>query len=447
MKLRSWPASLAGRTALTLIIGFAVVQAVGLGIHTFNELNIERLIEQQKIATQDARIYRKMSQAAPADREALLKRQNTSPDLVATLAPRPDTLDTFVLPLPAQQTIRGSFFTAGYKKFAHPHGFILRGRFEPPRVVASLRLPDDSAWLIITTRFIPPAPWHSPGFATAFIAMFLLGAPLILWAVQHLTAPIRTLSSAAEQLGRDVTNAPALPEDGPAEIAAAAIAFNTMAARIRRFIDDRTFLLTAIGHDLRTPITRLKLRTEFLDDEEQQAKFRADLDELEAMVAATLAFGRDVAQSEGMAPIDLATLLRTLLDEAADAEPEASGRLSYSGLEHLTVRARPLALKRALINLIGNALKYGGAARVRLAVERNSLARVDIEDDGPGIPTGELERVFEPFRRIESSRNRETGGTGLGLAIARNAIRAHGGEIMLANRASGGLIASVTLPL
>jgi two-component system OmpR family sensor kinase len=277
--------------------------------------------------------------------------------------------------------------------------------------------------------------------------MFLLGAPLIFWAVHHLTAPIRTLSSAAEQLGRDVTNAPALPEDGPAEIAAAALAFNTMAARIRRFIEDRTFLLTAIGHDLRTPITRLKLRTEFLDDEDQQAKFRADLDELEAMVAATLAFGRDVAQSEGMAPIDLATLLRTLLDEASDAEPDRAGAMSYSGLEHLTVRARPLALKRALTNLIGNALKYGGAARVRLGIERNSLARVDIEDDGPGIPAGELERVFEPFRRIESSRNRETGGHGLGLAIARNAIRAHGGEIMLANRAGDGLIASVTLPL
>jgi signal transduction histidine kinase len=447
VRLRFWLASLAGRTALLLIAGFAVVQAVGLGVHTYNQMNLERLAEQQRIATGDARIYRQVLRAAPGERDSLVKRLNKGGDLVVALARHPAMHDTFTLPLSARQTIRGSFLTAGFAREARPHDTLLRGRFDPPRIIASLRLPDDSAWLIIATRFIPPAPWRSPGFATAFIAMFLLGAPLILWAVHHLTAPIRTLAAAAEQLGRDVTNAPGLPEDGPTEIAASAIAFNTMAGRIRRFIEDRTFLLTAIGHDLRTPITRLKLRTEFLDDEEQQAKFRADLDELEAMVAATLAFGRDVAQSEGMAPIDLATLLRTLLDEAADADPEAIGSLSYSGLEHLTVRARPLALKRALANLIGNALKYGNAARVRLGVERNSLARVDIEDDGPGIPAAELERVFEPFRRIETSRNRETGGTGLGLAIARNAIRAHGGEITLANRAGGGLVASVTLPL
>ncbi len=181
--------------------------------------------------------------------------------------------------------------------------------------------------------------------------MTVTAALLTLWAVRRLTAPVRTLAAAAEALGRDV-NAPPLPETGPLEVAAAAAAFNTMAARIRRFVQDRTFLLTAIGHDLRTPITRLKLRAEFMDDEEQQRKMLSDLDELESMVSATLAFGRDAASEEPVSSIDVAELARTVLDEAADARPDAAERLVYAGPDHLTVRVRPVSLKRALTNLV-----------------------------------------------------------------------------------------------
>jgi hypothetical protein len=154
-----------------------------------------------------------------------------------------------------------------------------------------MRLPD-SDWLNVTVRMEPLRPWHSPTFLAAFLLMTVAAAALTLWAVRRLTAPVRTLAAAAEALGRDV-NAPPLPEDGPSEVATAAAAFNTMAARIRRFVQDRTELLTAIGHDLRTPITRLKLRAEFVEDDEQRGKILADLEELEAMVSATLAFGRD----------------------------------------------------------------------------------------------------------------------------------------------------------
>jgi signal transduction histidine kinase len=270
---------------------------------------------------------------------------------------------------------------------------------------------------------------------------------MIIWAVRQLLVPVRTLAAAAEALGRDVVNAPSLPETGPSEIVTAAIAFNTMAARIRRFVEDRTFLLTAVGHDLRTPITRLKLRAEYMEDEEQRVKMLADLDEMEAMVAATMAFGRDVTTSEALTPIDLAILLRTILDEAADGDPAHGEALSYNGPDHLAVQARPLGLKRALTNLIGNALKYGDAARIRLSQPQRQLVQIDIEDNGPGIASAEAERVFEPFRRLEGSRNRETGGFGLGLSIARNIIRAHGGEIFLTNLPAGGLRASVTLPV
>ena len=232
-----------------------------------------------------------------------------------------------------------------------------------------------------------------------------------------------------------------------------------MAARIRRFVQDRTDLLTAIGHDLRTPITRLKLRAEFIEDDEQRGKVLADLEELEAMVSATLAFGRDARTGEAVSALDLAELLRTLLDEAGDARPEAAARLAYEGPPHWTVRARPLALKRALTNLISNAVMYGGSARVRLVPagvgrrRRGDAERSRSRTTARAFPPGELERVFEPFHRGEPSRNRETGGVGLGLPIARNILRAHGGDVVLSNRppasagaGSGGARATVTLP-
>jgi two-component system OmpR family sensor kinase len=306
--------------------------------------------------------------------------------------------------------------------------------------------PPGITWLTIITPSSRTAPWNSPGFASAFIVMSALGAVMILWAVRHLTNPVRTLAEAAERLGRDVINAPNLPESGPSEIVTAAAAFNTMASRIRRFVQDRTFLLTAIGHDLRTPITRLKLRAEYMEDDEQRLKMLADLDEMESMVAATLAFGRDSSTLEAVTRLDLAVLLRTILDEAADGDPEHAGNLSYSGPEHLPVYARPLSLKRALTNLIGNALKYGDAAAVRLETPQPKLVQIHIEDQGPGIAEQNLEAVFEPFRRLETSRNRETGGSGLGLSIARNIIRAHGGDITLTNLPKG-LQATVMLPV
>jgi signal transduction histidine kinase len=269
---------------------------------------------------------------------------------------------------------------------------------------------------------------------------------MIAWAVRQLLVPVRTLAEAAERLGRDVANAPALPETGPFEIVTAAVAFNTMASRIRRFVEDRTFLLTAIGHDLRTPITRLKLRAEYMEDDEQRLKMLADLDEMESMVAATLAFGRDITATEAVTRIDLASLLRTILDEASDGAPDHADSLAYAGPDHLPINARPLSLKRAITNLVGNALKYGDAARINLSQKPPQTVQIDIDDNGPGIQPCDIETVFEPFRRLETSRNRETGGSGLGLSIARNIIRAHGGDILLQNLPAGGLRARVTLP-
>ncbi len=481
MKLRLLPRSLAGRTILILLFGFALIQILGLLIHTLNQIQLERIEEDQEVATRAVIIYRHIARADPADRAALvLKEALPNGDTLSLSDLPPPPAGSFELPLAARQIIRASIYAYGIPFDIRPHGLILRGTPLPPRDIISFGLPDNrffgapppmlppdmdappddrrppppppglmpppTAWLTLTSQLQPPRPWRSPGFATAFIVMTVLGAIMISWAVRQLLIPVRTLAQAAERLGRDVVNAPALPETGPSEIVTAAAAFNTMAARIRRFVDDRTFLLTAIGHDLRTPITRLKLRAEYMEDDEQRTKMLADLDEMEAMVAATLAFGRDITTTEPVTRIDLASLLRTILDEAADGAPDCGAALDFAGPDHLPISARPLGLKRALTNLIGNALKYGDAARVSLRPLPRNLVQIDIEDNGPGIEPDFMESVFEPFRRLETSRNRETGGSGLGLSIARNIIRAHGGDILLENLPQGGLKASVMLP-
>jgi signal transduction histidine kinase len=440
-----WPGSLAGRTALVLLVGLAVVQAAGLTIHALDRLDVQRLAQTRDLAIRAVGIYRTLVLADEPHRAEVLAEMHRGPDFTATLSDLPPPVDLPEMPIQEQRLLRVNMnlLPIGAPQLrwrdlviygGHPHGQVIMG----------MRLPD-GGWVNVNAKLEPLRPWHSPTFLAAFVLMTLAAALLTLWTVRRLIAPVQVLAEAAEVLGRDV-NAPPLPENGPTEVRTAAIAFNTMALRIRRFVQDRTELLTAIGHDLRTPITRLKLRAEFIEDEEQRAKILADLEELEAMVSATLAFGRDSRTTEALSPIDLAELLRTILDETGDAWPDMQDQLHYEGLPHLTIQARSLSLKRVFVNLVTNAIHYGGSATVRLSIVARSTVVVDVEDDGPGIPAGEMDRVFEPFHRGEPSRNRETGGVGLGLPIARNISRAHGGDVTLSNRPSGGLRATVTLP-
>ncbi len=444
MRLRLWPRSLAARTAVVLLLGLAVVQALGLTIHAFDRLDVQRLAQARTAAERVMGLYRAVVLTAPEQRAALLHDLPVPRGLDGELSDGPPITQLPDTNFAEHRLLRVSMNLVPMPPRFRPRQIEIRGGPPAPTVVIGLRLPDGE-WLNITAPMPPPRPWHSPTFLIAFLLMTVVAAILTLWAVRRLTAPVRTLAAAAEALGRDVNAAP-LPEDGPSEVATASAAFNTMAARIRRFVADRTELLTAIGHDLRTPITRLKLRTEFIEDDEQRRKMLADLEELEAMVSATLAFGRDAKGSEPVTALDLPELLRTVLDEAGDARPEAADSLAYEGPSHLVVRARPLGLKRAFANLVANAVNYAGGARVRLNPVMDGMLTVEVEDDGPGIPAGELKRVFEPFHRGEPSRSRETGGVGLGLPIARNILRAHGGDVTLANRPTGGLRAVATLP-
>ncbi len=387
-------------------------------------------------------IYRSIVSTTPGERAATLQEMDLGPNLMVSLADNPPVSPDF-MDQPYAGQVRVNMSLVPVRPANRPRELAIRGA-PTGMVVIELEFPD-RGWLVLDANLPRPRPWHSREFLIAFALMTVAAAALSFWAVRRLTGPVALLAEAAERLGRDVNAAP-LPERGPDEVVRAAIAFNTMAARIRRFVQDRTFLLTAIGHDLRTPITRLKLRAEFIDDDEQRQKFMNDLDELDAMVSATLVFGRDTADTEPAVPFDLVALLRTVLDDAADARPDLAERLSFEGPGHLTVGGRILALKRSFANLVGNALKYGGSAHVLLTHE-GDLATVTVEDDGPGLPPDEVERVFEPFYRVEDSRNRETGGTGLGLPICRNILRAHGGDVVLGNRVGGGARAVVTLPM
>jgi signal transduction histidine kinase len=254
-----------------------------------------------------------------------------------------------------------------------------------------------------------------------------------------LTAPIGAFASAADRLGRDPNAAP-LALTGPAEIRLAARAFDIMQTRLQRYIADRTSMLAAISHDLRTPLARVRFKMERASDE-LRASVGADLEEMEAMISAVLGFVRHASEVRERGALDLLSVLECAVDDAV----AAGGAASLGGAVTVVVEADDLALKRLFANLIDNAIKYGAAADVRLTA-RDGAAVVEITDRGPGLSDGELERVFEPFYRAEPSRNRETGGMGLGLAVARSIARAHGGDVTLSSTA-GGLTAIVRLPL
>jgi signal transduction histidine kinase len=298
----------------------------------------------------------------------------------------------------------------------------------------------DGTWL--NAAFAKPAYgsiWTSQSTVSLGITAVVLTLIAIL--VGHRIArPMRRLAFAAEAFGRGEETAP-LPEEGPTDIRRTAEAFNRMQERLHRFVKDRTSMLAAIGHDLRTPITSLRLRAEFVADPDMRDKILATLDEMQAMTEATLAFAREEATGEPTRVVDLAALTESVCSDLADLDWNVtfaeSGKVPY--------RCRPAAIRRALRNLIENAVRYGGCARVSLALSKDAFEIV-IEDDGPGIPDAEFERVFSPFFRLEGSRSRATGGVGLGLSIARTIVRGHGGDIELSNPRGGGLRAVIRLP-
>jgi signal transduction histidine kinase len=325
------------------------------------------------------------------------------------------------------------------RHMASPHMRLLGGPLRDASFLVRAQLPD-GAWVSIAHR-LPEETFAWPVKLLLALAVLLVSViALSLIAVRWVTRPLAVLGSAADELGRDIQRPP-LEEAGPLEVRRAAQAFNTMQARLAHFLRDRAHLLAAVSHDLKTPVTRLRLRAELLDDPELKAKFVHDLDEMETMTRATLDFLRDANAREPVKPIDVDALIESL---QADAD-ELGQEVRIDGSAASPYGGRPLALQRCLRNLVDNAVKYGKRATVSVndSAERLQIA---VSDEGPGIPEEQLEQVFEPFVRLEPSRSRETGGVGLGLSIARDIARAHGGDLLLRNRAGGGLEVVLTLP-
>ena len=352
----------------------------------------------------------------------------------------------YIHPPPPDAPLQSGLFR---RHFARP---MMRGR-EPPRLfdlegrgqpvlMGPFRIglrQADGRWRVVETR--SPGlldPWRQHVLLW-FLASVLVTAPLAYWFARRVSAPFSAFAGAAERLGRD-PNAPPLELKGSAEIGVAAAAFNEMQERLRRYVDDRTSMIGAVAHDMRTPLTRLRFHVEAAPAELRR-KLADDIAEMDAMLAATLAFVRDATQPGPRLRVELSSLLDSVASDFIEMGRDV--RLQHS--EPTVVLGDSLALKRLFANLIDNAVKFGGLARVRLQ-EEGGIAIVEVEDDGPGLPEDELEAVFEPFRRAEPSRSRDTGGIGLGLTAARSIARSHGGDIVLFNRRGGGLAAKVTLP-
>lgn len=298
----------------------------------------------------------------------------------------------------------------------------------------------DQLWLNAETALrVPPLTWALPSFVAIGVTAVAL-IIIVVVMVRRITRPMHRLATAADRLGRGESVKP-LREEGPRDIRQTTRAFDRMRERLQRFVQDRTMMLAAISHDLRTPLTTLRLRAEFIDDPDAKEKMLATIDEMNAMVEATLAFAREESAQEDTHLIDLAALVESvcadLSDIGQDTRFEPHATVSYA--------CRPIGLKRVVRNLIENAVRYGTRALVHMEV-RDTAYLIFVDDDGPGIPEGKLDLVFEPFMRIDESRNEESGGIGLGLSIVRSIVQSHGGEVALANRAEGGLRATITLP-
>lgn len=462
---RFLPKSLFGQTLLVLTAGLIVSLLVGSWIYTLDREEAVRAVGGFAAAQRIANSTRLVQEAPREWRERIVAGLSDQ-GLRVSLSANPPAMTPNDDDVPVAQAIKGflvdqlALGPARQPRVSalpdgsgpggwHPmmgrgpmmHGVGAFGGFGGFRdLQVAVPLPDGQ-WL----SFVTALPESGSAFSRQFLLSMGIMAVVILavsvWAVRRVTAPLASLSAAAERLGNDL-NAPPMPETGTIETQQASRAFNTMQARLRGLVENRTRMLAAISHDLRTPLTLLRLRAENAGDAQERDKMLASIAEMDSMIGATLQFARDEATAEPRRRTDLTALLTSVVDDLADAGFPVSLQPSPS----VIYECQTGALKRALMNLLDNAVKYGKQARVAVG-STPEFIEITIDDEGPGIPEEELARVMQPFYRVEGSRSRETGGIGLGLAIAQSVVEAHGGKLTLSNRPTGGLRASVTLPV
>ncbi|NEU13525.1 two-component sensor histidine kinase [Methylobacterium sp. BTF04] len=435
------PGSVAGQIALLIVAAIVVTHALAtLAFFTLREP--WRPDEHPGVAaTRLSTLARLLDGAAPAERDALLANASR---MLPTLHLEPwagaGAHETAPVDHTIVQRVRDGFARplaitdlSSSDGAGETQGGIHIGIVTPNGARLSAHLPDDDR---------PPI--RQGAIVVTFLFLAVALSLISLWATRALTAPLARLAEAAEAFGTRM-NLVALPENGPQEVIAVSRALDRMRARVRRLIDDRTQMLAAISHDLRTPITRLRLRAEFIEDDHARTMTLRDLDQMNGLVEAALSFVRDGRQGEGAAAtlIDLGSVVQTVCDGFADVGAD----VRVEDTRHVLVQGRPEELQRALMNLVDNAVKYGGAARVTMSASERGIA-VEVCDDGPGIPEGECDAMLQPFVRGDRARNLDTAsGFGLGLSIVLAVVEAHEGRFVLSNRTPHGLCARIDLPL
>jgi signal transduction histidine kinase len=468
--MRLWPRSLFSRLVLVLLGVLTLAQVLSLTVHLHERGELLSQASGMRSAQRIADVVQLLDSMSPEERRRIVQVLSAPPVTVRLGERALAQIDQ-----DADQAARAALFKAMLRRFlgderevqvavtegpffmpgerrgymsAERRGMGLAmgpgsGRPYAPHggfsFVAQVRLADGALVTFDSRQPAHTASWPYRlliSLAVLFAAVIVVSLIAVHWA----TRPLKNLSNAAEALGQNIDRAP-LDERGPEEVSRAARAFNRMQSRLQAYIRDRTRVLAAMSHDLKTPITRLRLRAELLDDPEHRKRFTHDLDEMESMVAATLDFLRGLETGEAVKPIDVMSLLESLQADAV----ETGGEVRIEGAAREPYPGRPQALKRCLRNLVENAINYGKCAHI-LVEDTPAELCIRIQDEGPGLPPEELERVFEPFYRTEQSRSRETGGTGLGLTIARNVAEMHGGRLQLFNREGGGLEARLSLP-
>ena len=457
--MRVAPKSLAGQLTLLLLLALALAQGVAVALFAWERIDALRDAHRGDAVQRTVTVARLLADTPPALHESVIAAASTEFTRFS-LTGEPVVEETSgsesaaaiandlsaALGIPNEAVRVAPLWTRQLEDDPdddrddhRDHDHDGRDHREPDWFTASAGLAD-GRWLNVG---VGPPP-GAPAWGAAFVAIFLLSA-LCIAAVavvtgRRLARPMQGLANAAGRLGRGEA-VQDLPEAGPVETRETVRAFNLMRTRLDRYVRDRTAMLAAVSHDLRTPITNLRLHAEFVEDAETRAKILAALEEMQHMTEDALAFIREDIRHEETRTVDL----HALLDSVAADLGELGHDIAVAETERIVVACRAAALRRALRNLLENAAAYGVRAAAHIERTGEEILVV-VEDEGPGIPEAELERVFEPFVRLETSRSRDTGGSGLGLAIARGIVRGHGGDILLENRAQGGLRATIALP-
>ena len=460
------PKSLSGRTVAILVTGLIATHIVTLLVLSEDRVESLTRTEEQHIAQHIASIANIVSDVPSEWRDRIVRSsdghlfnvritQDNTSDRLQPIGTRNSTLADLLLrqvrpgtgePISVDITDANPGNTPlapdGWRRWLVSRlSRLAYGHDRDQAVLVSVPLSEGQRLNFSTSMPLASAPgWERQLAVTGTFLVIVL--TLSLWAIRKMSSPLALFAHAATAFARNVY-APSLPETGPSEVREAARAFNNMQKRVLQTIEGRAQMLGAISHDLRTPLTTIRLRAESLGDSEVRHRILAAIEEMDAMLASTLAFAREGTAQEEPQATDIGSLLEAICSDFSDIGHD----VSFVPCGTIVAACRPLALKRALSNLIDNAVKYGERAHV-VAKAKEGMIDISITDQGPGVPDEELERIFQPFYRIESSRNRNTGGAGLGLAIAQMALDMHGGSIQLENRGeAGGLCVRVLMPV